>query len=53
MRLDHATPFRDWVRYLDLELTWRFFEAEVDRLGKVAASELASRLNIDSAEGAG
>ena len=53
MRLDHATPFRDWVRYLDLELTWRFIEAEVDRLGELTASELASRLIIHPAEGAG
>jgi hypothetical protein len=42
-----------YVEVADRELTWRFIEAEVDPLGKLAASELASWLIIDSAEGAG
>ena len=34
-----------YVEVLDLELTWRFIESEVDTLGQVAASELAKPTN--------
>jgi uncharacterized protein with HEPN domain len=31
-----------YVEVLDLDLTWKFIEAEVDPLGQVATSELAN-----------